>query len=99
MQEAFHQARGAVGVHTTVVDLTFGLDDFAAADRAAFREVEFLFAARVVLVLDDFDDLGDDVTAALDFDVVTNKETKALYLVGVVQGGTTDGGSANKDRG
>ncbi len=50
-------------------------------------------------LLDDLDDLGDDVAAALDLDVVADEQAEALDFVGVVQGGAADGGAADEDRG
>ena len=89
------QTSGAIDVDAAVVDFTFGADDFAVALRAVGGEVEFPGAARVILVLDDFDDFGDDVAAALDFDVVADEEAEALDFVGVVEGGAADGGASD----
>ncbi len=45
----------------------------------------------------DAGDLGDDVAAALDGDVVADADAEAGDLVGVVEGGAADGGAADGD--
>jgi len=47
-------------------------------------------------VFDDFNDFGDDVAAALNFDPVEKLEAEALDEVGVVEGGAADGGAADE---
>ena len=98
VEEAAGEAGGAGEVDAAVVGFAFGAVDLAVADRAVFGEVEFFVAARVLGVFDDLDDFGDDVAAALDFDVVADEEAEALDLVGVVEGGAGDGGAADGDR-
>ena len=95
VEQAAGEARGAVDVDAAVVDFAFGADDFAVAVGAVGGEVELLVAAGMLFVLDDLDDLGDDVAAALDFDVVADEEAEALDLVGVVEGGAADGGASD----
>ena len=97
VEEAAGEAGGAIDVDAAVVGLAFGAVDLAVADGAVFGEVEFFVAARVLGVFDDFDDFGDDVAAALDFDVVADEEAEALDLVGVVESGAGDGGAADGD--
>ena len=69
----------------------------ALEQRGALGGEDDLFgAARVLCVVDDGDDLGDDVAAALDLDEVADADAEARDLVGVVQRGAGDGGASDE---
>jgi hypothetical protein len=99
VKKAAREAGGTVDIDAAVVDFAFGADNFAVAVGAVGGEVELLVPARVLFVFDYLNDFGDDVTTALDFDVVADEEAEALDFVGVVEGGAGDGGASNGNRG
>jgi hypothetical protein len=69
--QLFFEPRRAVGVDAAPVDFAFGADEGAGACGAIGWDDDLFVAARVVRVLDDGDDLGDDISATLDLNEVT----------------------------
>ena len=99
VEQALAQLGGAVDVDAAVVDFAFDADDFAVAFGAMCGKDEVLRSPGVFGVFDDFNDFGDDVAAALNFDPVEKLEAEALDEVGVVEGGAADGGAADEGGG
>src|SRR5580658_3626640 len=97
MEELAGDACGACGVDAAPVNFALGADEIGAADGAAFREDNFFLAARVIFVVDDLGDLGDDVSATFDGDEVADLYAEAFDLVGVVKCGACDGGATDED--
>jgi hypothetical protein len=93
----FFEAGGAAGVDAAPVDLAFFADEQSLAARAMGGEDDLGRRRAGGRVVDDGDDLGDDVAAALDLDEVADADAEAGDLVGVVQGGAGDGGAADED--
>ena len=98
VEQAFAQASGAVGVDASPVNLALGADERARAGGAFGGEDDRFGFARVLCIVDDGDDLGDDVAAALDLDEVADADGEARDLVGVVQRSAGDGGASDEHR-
>ena len=98
VQQALAQASRTIDVDAAVIDFAFG------RARPRFRrpgtggEDGNRRAARMVFVCDHFNDLGNDIAAALDQHEVADLHPEARDLVGVVQGGAGDSGAADEDR-
>src|ERR1019366_10633070 len=87
------------GVDTAVVALFRGSGDFRSAPGTLLRRLDICLASRVLLVVDDLGDFGDDVAAALDLDPIANLHAQAPNLIHVVQRGIADGRAPNGNRG
>src|SRR5215472_11420940 len=85
-------------IDTTMIGLALHAHHVAAALGATLRHLEGLVAARVILVVDDFNDFRNYVAAALDQDPISDFDPQALDLILVVQGSTADCGSADRNR-
>ena len=97
MQKLAGDAGGTGGVDAAEVDFAFGLVELGVADGAVGGKDDVLRAARMLPVVDDFSDLGDDVAAALDGNEVADADAETADLVGVVKCGAGDGDAADVD--
>jgi hypothetical protein len=87
------QAAGAA-----YVDLAVGARGFGAALGAGFGEDVGVECGVLLGFGGDADDLGDDVTGALEADAIADAHVEALDLVGIVQRGVGDDDAADGDR-
>src|SRR5262252_4989152 len=98
MQNGALQLCRAIGIDAAVVGLSGCAHDVAAADRTMFRHLKAFVAPRMILVLDNFDNLGDHIPAAFDLNPVADFYAQALDLVHVVKRGARDSSAANGHR-
>ena len=87
MQNGFAELRRAIRVDAAVVDLAFGAHNLRAAHGASLRHVKDFVAARMLFVVDDFDDLRNHVAAAFHLHPVADLHAQALDFIQVVQRG------------
>src|SRR5262245_60959535 len=78
-----------------MVGFAFHTHHVTIADRAAFRHRELLVATWMLLVINDFHDLGDYIAAAFYHDPVTDLHVEALDFIHVVQRRAADRGPAD----
>ena len=97
MAQLLFKAGGAAYVDTAEIDFAFFADELSLATRAVGGEGDLFDAARMLLIFDDLDDLGDDVAAALDGDEVADADAETGDLIGVMQRSAGDRGAADED--
>src|SRR6185437_6384629 len=93
MQDAFAQFGRAGGIDAAVIGLALHAHYMAAANRAALRHLEMLVPARVLVVFNHLDDLGNHVPTALNHHPVADLYSEALDLIHVVQRGAAHRGA------
>src|SRR5207249_1303551 len=98
VQDALAQLGWAVGVDTAMVSLAFHAHYMAAAHRAMLGYMKRLMSARMLFIVDHFDDLGNHIAAALHHDPVANHHAQSLNFILVVERGAGDGRPSDWDR-
>ncbi len=84
MQQRFFQSCRARGILTARYRFAFGPEDLRTANRAFCRKNVWSFFARAPL-FHHGDDLGDDISAAFDENMVSGSDVFSLDLVFVVK--------------
>src|SRR5215469_2024518 len=81
-----------------MVRLALGSYDLPAAFRTVCRKLERPISARMILVVDDLNDLGNHVATALHQYPIADLHAESIYLVLVVQGGSLHSRPADRHR-
>src|SRR6266853_3096513 len=87
MQNAFTQLGGTCCIYAAMIGFAFHAHHVPAAFRTALRHVERFVAARMVFIVDDFNDFGNYVATALDHHPVADLYFQTINLILIVERG------------
>src|SRR4051812_19134119 len=98
MQNALTQLGWASRIHAAMICFAFHTHHMAAALGAPLWHMEYLVAARVLFVGNNFHDFGNHVTAAFDHHPIADLHLQPIYLILVMKRCSRDRGAANRYR-
>src|SRR6185437_8324393 len=95
MQNTFTQLGRACRINATMIGFALHAHHVAAAFRTPLRHMEYLVAARMLFVRDDFHDLGNHVATAFDHYPVADLYFQPIDLILIVESGPRYRGPAD----